>query len=107
MIADPYFYVAAIFAVVLTGVSKAGFVSATGGLAVPLMALMIAPPQAAAIMLPILLTMDAIGLVVFRGQFDRANLRIILPGAVVGIALGTITFSLIDARWIRGIIGIE
>lgn len=107
MIADPLFYLAAIFAVVLTGVSKAGFGSATGGLAVPLMALTIAPPQAAAIMLPILLTMDAIGLVVFRGQFDRANLRIILPGALLGILLGALTFSLIEVRWIRGIIGLE
>ncbi|MCX7174494.1 MAG: sulfite exporter TauE/SafE family protein, partial [Proteobacteria bacterium] len=73
----------------------------------PLMALTIAPPQAAAIMLPILLVMDAIGLVVFRGQFDRANLRIMLPGAILGIALGALTFSLIDVRWIRGIIGLE
>ena len=107
MIADPYFYVAAIFAVVLTGVSKAGFVSATGGLAVPLMALTIAPPQAAAIMLPILLTIDAIGLVVFRGRGDAANLRIILPGAMLGIALGWLTFGQVDARWIRLLIGIE
>lgn len=107
MIADPLFYVAAIFAVVLTGVSKAGFGSATGGIAVPLMALTIAPPQAAAIMLPILLTMDAIGLVVFRGRFDHANLRIMLPGALLGILLGALTFGLIDVRWIRGIIGLE
>jgi len=58
-------------------------------------------------MLPILLVMDAIGLVVFRAQFDRANLRIILPGAIIGITLGALTFSIIDARWIRGIIGLE
>ena len=107
MIVDPLFYLAATFGVLLAGISKSGFGGASGGLAVPLMALAIAPPQAAAIMLPILLAMDAIGLVVFRGKFDRANLRIILPGAIVGIALGTITFSLIDARWIRAIIGIE
>ncbi len=107
MIVDPLFYLAATFGVLLAGISKSGFGGASGGLAVPLMALTIAPPQAAAIMLPILLAMDAIGLVVFRGKFDRANLRIILPGAVVGIALGTLTFSWIDARWIRGIIGIE
>ncbi|MFA6443306.1 MAG: sulfite exporter TauE/SafE family protein [Sterolibacterium sp.] len=107
MIADPLFYLAALFAVVLTGVSKAGFGSATGGMAVPLMALTIAPPQAAAIMLPILLTMDAIGLVVFRGLFDRANLRIILPGALLGILLGALTFGLVNVRWIRGIIGLE
>jgi len=106
MITDPHFYIAAVAGVLLTGISKSGF-GGIGGLAVPLMALTIPPPQAAAIMLPILLVMDAMGLVVFRSQFDRANLRIILPGAIIGITLGWLTFSLIDPRWIRGIIGLE
>jgi len=100
VIADPHFYLAALIGVLITGISKSGF-GGIGGLAVPLMALTIPPPQAAAIMLPILLVMDAMGLVVFRSQFDRANLRIILPGAIVGITLGWLTFSVIDARWIR------
>ena len=106
MITDPDFYVAAFIGVLLTGISKSGF-GGMGGLAVPLMALTISPPQAAAIMLPILLVMDAMGLAVFRSQFDRANLRIILPGAIIGITLGALAFSIIDARWIRGIIGLE
>ena len=106
MITDPNFYLAALIGVLITGISKSGF-GGIGGIAVPLMALTIPPPQAAAIMLPILLIMDAIGLVVFRSQFDRANLRIILPGAIIGITLGWLTFSLVDPRWIRGIIGLE
>jgi len=106
MISDPRFYLIAGFVVLVIGISKAGFGTA-GGIAVPLLALTVAPQQAAAIMLPILLTCDAIGLVVFRGSFDRANLRIILPGAILGIILGALTFNLIDARWIRFIIGIE
>lgn len=106
MIVDPNFYIAAFIGVLITGISKSGF-GGIGGLAVPLMALTIPPPQAAAIMLPILLAMDAMGLMVFRSQFDRANLRIILPGAIIGITLGWLTFSLIDPRWIRGIIGLE
>ena len=106
MIVDPNFYIAAFIGVLITGITKSGF-GGIGGLAVPLMALTIPPPQAAAIMLPILLVMDALGLVVFRGHFDRANLRIIVPGAIIGITLGWLTFSLIDPRWIRGIIGLE
>jgi len=58
-------------------------------------------------LLPILLVIDAIGLVVFRGRGDAANLRIILPGAMLGIALGWLTFGQVDARWIRLLIGIE
>jgi uncharacterized membrane protein YfcA len=58
-------------------------------------------------MLPILLTIDAIGLVVFRGRGDGANLRLIIPGALLGIGLGWLTFGQVDARWIRLLIGIE
>lgn len=107
LITDPFFYLAAVAGVMFAGISKAGFGGAAGGLAVPLMALTIAPPQAAAIMLPILLVMDAMGLVVFRGKFDLANLRIIVPGALVGILVGALTFRYIDARWIRALIGVE
>jgi uncharacterized protein len=107
VITDPWFYVAAVPAVLLTGISKSGFGGATGGLAVPLMTLTIAPPQAAAIMLPILLAMDLLGLGVFRDRFDRTNLRRMLPGAILGITLGALTFGIIDPRWIRLLIGIE
>ncbi len=103
----PAFWLLAIAATVLIGMSKAGFGGAAGSLGVPLMALVVAPPVAAAVMLPILLAIDAIGLVVFRGRGDPANLRIILPGAMIGIALGWLTFGHVDARWIRLLIGIE
>jgi uncharacterized membrane protein YfcA len=101
------FWWLAVAATLLMGLSKAGFGGAAGSLGVPLMALVVAPPFAAAVMLPILLTLDAIGLVVFRGKWDAPNLRIILPGAMLGIGLGWLTFGHVDARWVRLIIGIE
>lgn len=107
MLGDPAFLAVAVLAVVLIGVSKSGFGGAMGSLSVPLMSLCIAAPQAAAIMLPILLVLDAVGLVVFRGKSDRANLRILIPGGLVGIALGALTFHLVDARWIKGMVGVE
>jgi uncharacterized protein len=107
MLADPGFLAVAILAVVLIGVSKSGFGGAMGSLSVPLMSLCIPAPQAAAIMLPILLVLDAAGLLVFRGKSDRANLRILIPGGLVGIALGALTFHFVDARWIKGMVGAE
>lgn len=107
MLADPLFIAVAIVAVLLAGISKSGFGGAMGGLSVPLMSLLIATPQAAAIMLPILLVMDALGLLVFRGKGDAANLRIIIPGALLGILFGALTFHLVDPRWIKGVIGLE
>ena len=101
------FWLLAIAATLLFGMSKAGFGGAAGSLGVPLMALAVPAPFAAAVMLPILLVIDLIGMVVFRGRGDPANLRIILPGAMLGIALGWITFGLVDARWIKLLIGVE
>ncbi|MBI5899157.1 MAG: sulfite exporter TauE/SafE family protein [Rhodocyclales bacterium] len=103
----PAFWLLAVAATLLFGMSKAGFGGAAGSLGVPLIALSVPAPFAAAVMLPILLVLDLVGLVVFRGKADAANLRIILPGAMLGIALGWLTFGLVDARWIKLLIGIE
>jgi uncharacterized membrane protein YfcA len=105
-LADPWFYAVAIPAVLLAGVSKAGL----GGfvmLAVPLMSLAIAPPQAAAILLPILCLLDLLGLWAYRGKSDRELLRWLLPGALIGIAVGALLFKVLDARWVKAIVGIE
>ncbi|MEO7854613.1 MAG: sulfite exporter TauE/SafE family protein, partial [Rubrivivax sp.] len=58
VIADADFYALAVPAVLLMGMSKSGFLSGFGALAVPLLSLRIGVPQAAAIMLPLLLIMD-------------------------------------------------
>jgi len=107
VIVDPWFYAAAVPAVVLTGISKAGFGGAVGSLSVPIMSLAIAPPQAVAIMLPILMAMDAMGLVAFRGKVDRSILRVAIPAGLVGIVAGWMLFSVLDDRWIRGLVGAE
>ena len=80
-VADPWFYAAAVPAVILTGVSKAGFGGAVGSLSVPLMSLAIAAPQAVAIMLPY----GQLGLL------EPANLGtalLLLPVVPVGYLLG-------------------
>ncbi len=104
---NPWFYLVAIPAVLIAGVSKVGFGGAFGGLSVPLLALVISPVQAAGIMLPILCLMDLLGFRAYQGRWDKANMRVILPGALVGIALGTLCFDLLgrnDAA-IRLIVG--
>ena len=62
MIVDPVFYAVAVPAVILMGISKSGFGAGFGALAVPLMALVVPVPQAAAILLPVLLLIDGLGL---------------------------------------------
>lgn len=92
-------------AVLLTGLSKGGFGGALGGIAVPLLALGLAPTQAAAVMLPILCVADLVGLRAYYGKWDLANLRIMLPGALVGVLIGSLTFELLNERVIGLLIG--
>jgi len=87
MITDPLFYAAAVPAVILLGLSKGGF-RGIGLLALPMMALVISPIRAAAILLPILIVQDSVAVWAYRRAFDRRNLVILLPSAAVGVLLG-------------------
>jgi len=84
LIADPLFHAVGVPAVLLTGISKGGF----GGVGVPLMALAIPPVQAATILLPVLCLMDLVGLGAYFGKWEKPTLRIVLPGALLGIVAG-------------------
>ena len=84
VIDDPWFYVAAIPAVVLFGISKGGFGGSFGGIAVPLVALVVSPVQATAILLPILCLMDVQALVIYRGRWVWPELRILVPASLLG-----------------------
>src|SRR5580765_4163865 len=95
------FYPVAIVAIILTGIAKGGFGSGSGGIAVPLMAIFISPLEAAGIMLPILCAMDLFSVHAYRGRWSRAHLAILLPGALVGIALGAIAFGALPVNGVR------
>ena len=87
MIQDPLFYIVAVPAVILLGLAKGGF-AGIGMLSLPMMALVASPVRAAAILLPILVVQDAVSVWAYRGQWDRRNLAILIPGGVVGVVLG-------------------
>ncbi len=104
-IGDPWFYLIAVPALLITGISKGGFGGGLGIVAVPLLALVVSPAQAAAVLLPVLILMDLIGVRAYWRQFDGHALAVMLPGAVVGIALGGLAFGVLDARATRLIVG--
>ena len=106
MITDPWFYAAAIPAVLLFGISKGGFGGGLGTAAVPLMALVISPVQAAAILLPILCVMDLVALWKFRGKWVWPELKILLPASLLGILVGTLLFEYMSASVVRLIVGV-
>lgn len=103
---DPHFYFVAIPAILLLGVAKGGFAGSFGSLGVPLMALTMSPVQAAAIILPLLCVIDWWGVRVYWGTWDSANLRIMIPGALVGIAAGTLLFGTLSDDAVLILVGI-
>lgn len=105
ILTDPWFYAVAIPAVVLMGLSKSGFGAGFGALAVPLMALAVPVPQAAAIMLPLLAIMDAMGLLALVRQRDRALIRLLLPAGLLGTVLGTVLFGVWSSQAVAGVVG--
>src|SRR5690606_27905230 len=102
---DPLFYAVGIPAVILVGLSKGGLGGGAALAGVPIMALAMPPVQAAAILLPILLVMDVASLWTWRGWYDRATLRIMLPGAFAGIGIGWATAAVVTPDAIRLIVG--
>lgn len=100
------FYLVSVLAILLTGISKGGFGAAAGGLAVPLMSIVVTPAEAAGIMLPILCAMDLFGVRVWHGRWSVRHLRILLPGALAGIALGGLAFGMMSVNLIRLLVGL-
>ena len=88
LITDPHFYAVAVPAALLMGLGKSGFASGIGALAVPLMALAVPVPQAAAIMLPLLLAADVMGLAQLVRHCDWRLVRLLLPPGLVGVVAG-------------------
>jgi uncharacterized membrane protein YfcA len=105
MNSDLSFYILAAMAVLLVGISKSSFGSGLAVLGVPLMALAVSPAKAAAILLPLLIAMDLFNLFHYRSRFDRTNLWIMLPGSMVGILIGALTFRYLSDAHIRIMIG--
>ena len=87
------------------GISKSGFGAGFGSLAVPLMALAVTVPQAAAILMPVLLLVDLLGLAAFRRNFDRALLKFLIPFGLIGTAVGAFLFTVLNAHVVAGIVG--
>ena len=100
------FYPVAVVAILLTGIAKGGFGGGAGGVAVPLMSMFIAPPEAAGIMLPILCAMDIFGVHAYRGRGSREHLRAMLPGALLGIGIGALAFGVLPVNAVRMLLGL-
>jgi uncharacterized membrane protein YfcA len=102
---DAVFLAAAIPAVLLAGISKGGFGSSAAFAATPILALVMPPGQALALMMPLLLVMDAASLRPYWRRWDGGAARLLILGGVPGVALGWMLLAQVDPDVFRLMIG--
>jgi len=103
---DPYFLTVCVIAVFLVALSKAGLLGSLGVVGVPLLSLVMPARDAAGMMLPVLLVMDAIAVWSYRKECDWGILRIMLPGAMVGTLIGWVLWSFVSDSLVLLFVGV-
>ena len=80
-------------AALMVGTAKGGL-SSIGSLAVPLVALVMNPVTAAALLLPVYIVTDWVSVALYRRHYSAPNLKIMIPGMLAGVALATLMVSI-------------
>ena len=102
---DLFYVTCAVMAVTISGLGKGGF-AGLGMLSMPIMAQGVSPIEGAAILLPILVVQDAVGVWAFRRTWDKAILVAMLPGMSFGVVLGYALAAVVDDTVVTGFIGL-
>lgn len=101
---DLAWMLAAGLAALLVGLSKGGLTMA-GMLSTPILATVMSPVKAAALLLPIYVVSDWFGLYAYRREYDRRNLMILIPAGILGIGVGWLSASVVSERTVGVFIG--
>lgn len=99
------FYLVAVPAVIVLGLSKGGF-TGLSSLAMPMMSLVISPVKAAAIMLPLLVVQDWVSVWAFRRDFSSRNLLILVPASLIGVVAGWLLAARVSEDAVRLAVGV-
>lgn len=100
------FFILAAISVVIVGISKSGFGAGLGVLSLPLMASQSSIHEALAILLPLLIAIDLVGLRRFLKNADWRILKLVLLPAAFGMLMGYLFFSVITPKILSLSIGI-
>jgi uncharacterized protein len=103
---DATFYALAIPAVIFAGISKGGFGGGAAFAAAPFLALAMEPLEAVAVMLPVLMAIDAATLKAYWGKWAMPQTKVLILGSIAGILIGTALFSVISSNVLRILIGL-
>lgn len=90
----------------LIGITKAGFGGGAGLIVGPMLMLVFPAKESLGMMLPLLFACDVVSLFFYWRKWDKLNIIFIVPGAVVGIGIGSIFLGRFDDRILAKMIGI-
>lgn len=99
------FFAVAIPAVIFAGISKGGFGSGVAFASSSILALILTPGQALALMLPILMVIDVATLRPYWNRWSWPDSRLLILGGVPGVALGAWLYRVTDDDLLRLLIG--
>ena len=99
-------FILPIIAVLLIGISKAGFGGGVGLVTTPLLSLLFPARIVVGFLLPLLIIADWFTLYHYRREWDWGILKKLLPGALVGIMLGSLFVDVISDVQLKRTIGI-
>lgn len=103
---SPSFILLAGAATIFAGISKGGFGSGAAFVSSALLALVIPPGQALALMLPLLMVMDIASLKPYWRKWDWPRSRLLILSGVPGVFLGVLFFQAVDDDALRILIGV-
>lgn len=103
---DPFSLFCILSAAAILGVAKGGFGGVGAPVALPIMSLALPTDLALGILLPLLMSGDAVSVTAHRKHADWRVIGYALPGAVAGVALGVWVITLVTTEAITAAVGV-
>lgn len=98
-------WVVAVISALCVGLGKGG-VPVISALAVPILALVISPVTAAALLLPVFIGSDVFGVYLYRKHYDRRVLTIMCLTMPIGVFIGWATVDFINEAMVTILLGL-
>jgi uncharacterized membrane protein YfcA len=90
----------------LIGLSKGGLGGTAGALATPMLALVMPADEVIGLILPILMLADIFAVSLHWGHWNRKLVLLLIPGALVGVIIGTVLITNAPTETLRTLLGI-
>ena len=100
------FFFTVVPAIILFGIAKSGLGGSIALISIPLMTIAMPLTNALGVILPILIFSDFIATYKYRKEYDLETLKLMVPFAVIGIFIGSLTFTFFSEELLKFIIGL-